>query len=66
MKPTDDPYGIDARDRTIGNLRKDNKQLKLRVEALDELLVCYRVGKRPSEQLFAKLEKSKQALKGGE
>jgi phage pi2 protein 07 len=45
------------------------EQLKVkdeRIEAIEQLLVCYRLGKRPTEKLFSKLEKTKQALKGGD
>jgi hypothetical protein len=39
------------------------KELEERIEALEQLLVCYRVGKNPSEALHRKLEETKQALK---
>ena len=41
------------------------KNLDERIEALERLLVCYRVRKNPSEALHRKLEKTKQALEGG-
>ena len=40
-------------------------ELQKRNEALEELLVCYRLQKRPPEKLFNKLDKTKQALKDG-
>jgi len=36
--------------------------LEKRVKALEELCVCYRLDKRPSEKLFDALEKSKKKL----
>ena len=30
-----------------------------RIRALEELLVCYRIGRRPTERLLNKLEKTK-------
>lgn len=33
------------------------------VAAKDQLLVCYRTGKRPSEALFKKLDKAEKTLK---
>ncbi len=43
-------------------LEERNKALEKRIEALEQLLVCYRLGKRPSEMLSKKLEKTKEAL----
>lgn len=37
-------------------------EYKERVEALEALLVCYRLGKQPSEALHQKLAKTKKAL----
>lgn len=39
-----------------------NKKLKARIEALEQLLVCYRIGKNPSEKLHKMLDKTKQEL----
>ena len=36
-----------------------------RIEALEELLVCYRIGRRPTEKLHKKLDKTKAALQQG-
>ena len=33
-----------------------------RIDALEKLLVCYRVGKHPSEKLFTELEKTKKSI----
>ena len=35
-------------------------------EAKDSLLACYRLGKRPSEALFKKLDKAKEAIEAAE
>jgi len=44
-------------------LQADNKRLRERLDAVEELNVCYRLGRQPSEKLHRKLEKTKQALK---
>ena len=38
------------------------KLLWERIDVLEKLLVCYRVGKHPSEKLFTKLEKTKKSI----
>ena len=38
------------------------KLLWRRIDALEQLLVCYRVGKNPTEKLHTKLEKTKKAM----
>ncbi len=43
-------------------LETENKLLKERLEALEALLICYRVQKNPSEKLHKKLDKTKRAL----
>lgn len=40
----------------------ENKLLRELVKAKDDLLVCYRIGKRPSESLFKRLDKYGAAL----
>lgn len=37
----------------------DVGKLILRTEALEKLLVCFRISKPPSEKLFAQLDKTK-------
>lgn len=42
----------------------DREKLRIavaRVEALEALLVCYRIGKYPTEKLHVQLEKSKKS-----
>ena len=39
------------------------KILWARIDALEQLLVCYRVGKRPSEKLFTKLNRTEKDIK---
>ena len=53
-------------------LEKENKRLReianRRIKALNELLVCYRIGRQPSERLFKELkitEKKWSKLEGG-
>jgi len=38
------------------------KLLWERIDALEQLLVCYRVGKNPTERLHTKLEKTKKTM----
>ena len=40
----------------------ENAALRERVDALESLLVCYRVGKRPTEALLKKLDTTRAAL----
>ena len=43
----------------------NNKKLKIlwaRIDALNQLLVCYRVGRCPSEKLFTKLAKTEKDI----
>ena len=42
---------------------RERDRLRERNVALEELLVCYRIGRRPTEKLYRKLDKTKQALK---
>ncbi len=43
--------------KTIDNLITENTRFKKLIECKDKLLVCYRLGKRPSEKLLNDLEK---------
>lgn len=38
------------------------KLLWRRIDALERLLVCYRLDKRPTEKLFTELEKTKKTI----
>lgn len=38
----------------------DEGKLIRRIDALSNLLVCYRVGKRPTEKLFAELARTEE------
>jgi len=54
--------------KELEKLKTENAMLVEALEIKEEFLVCYRLGKRPSEKLFDRLEKNKQALakiKGG-
>jgi allophanate hydrolase subunit 1 len=42
---------------------KRTERLEERIEALKQLLVCYRIGKLPTEKLHQLLDKTKKALK---
>lgn len=55
------PDEFDAYDND--QLRSQNKILWERVQALDALLVCYRVGKRPSEKLLCRINRSEIDMK---
>lgn len=43
--------------RYCRELGEENEKLREGINAKDELLICYRLGKRPSEKLFNKLDK---------
>ncbi|KKM62899.1 hypothetical protein LCGC14_1516980 [marine sediment metagenome] len=47
----------------LKQLQAENRWLKRRVRALEDLGACYRCGTRPTEKLFKELERTKQALK---
>ena len=38
------------------------KKLEARLEAVEQLLVCYRLGKRPTEKLMTELDSTRKAL----
>ena len=44
-------------DPIINKLELENERLEELVKDKDELLVCYRIGKRPSERLIDKLNR---------
>ena len=44
-------------------MAKIEEILRKRVECLEELLVCYRVGRRPPENLMGRLDNNKKQLK---
>ncbi len=68
MTDNDDgrPLGDDERSRwTAGEVRElldENEALRGRLSAVERLLVCYRVGKQPSEKLHRDLASSRDAL----
>ena len=47
----------------IAKLKAEKERLRELVKSKDELLVCYRIGKKPSEKLLDKLYRLEQALK---
>ena len=47
-------------------LRADNKRLRERLDAVEDLAACYRLQRSPTEKLFKRLEKTKLALKASE
>lgn len=56
---------IEARDAAIRKECADREaQLLDAAKAFQELATCYRIGKRPSEKLFARLEKANAAIEG--
>ena len=63
------PHEHDQTDREkaiIEYFRNSHDALVERIDALEELLVCYRIGRRPTEKLHKKLDKTKAALKKAE
>jgi hypothetical protein len=48
--------------KQLNALRAENKRLRDAALAFQELTVCYRINKRPSEKLFKRLEKARAAL----
>lgn len=56
------PGVLQALERRADALQKLAGALARRVEAQESLLVCYRVGRRPTEELFASLADSAGAL----
>lgn len=56
---------IEARDTAIRKECADREtQLLDAAKAFQELATCYRIGKRPTEKLFARLEKANAAIMG--
>ena len=53
---------IEWQNERIESLEERLKKAVELIDAKDELLVCYRIGKRPTEKLFAKLKTLKEAL----
>ena len=49
-------------DHNNKSLRADNKVLRERLDAVEDLAACYRLQRSPTEKLFKRLEKTKQAL----
>jgi hypothetical protein len=47
-------------------LRADNQRMREAALAFQELTVCYRINKRPSEKLFKRLDQARAALDGKE
>ena len=48
-------------EKDVDDKDAENKRLKELLEAKDELLVCYRLGRRPTEKLMKKLDRLKAA-----
>lgn len=46
-------------------LYAENEHLRARLDAVERLLVCYRIGKQPSEKLHRDLERTRRALAEG-
>jgi hypothetical protein len=44
------------------SMARELREANERVSALEQLVVCYRVGKRPSEKLLAELDRTRKAL----
>ena len=46
----------------LAQMRNENSAIRLRNEAVEEMMICYRIGKKPTEELFDKLDSSKKML----
>ena len=46
----------------LEKMRNENSAIRLRNEAVEEMMICYRIGKKPTEELFDKLDSSKKML----
>jgi hypothetical protein len=51
-----------ANPATVAQMARELREANERVSALEQLVVCYRVGKRPSEKLLAELDRTRKAL----
>ncbi|KKL80983.1 hypothetical protein LCGC14_1999290 [marine sediment metagenome] len=47
----------------LDTANKENKRLRDRLDAVEQLAACYRMQRRPTEKLFCLLDKTEQALK---
>lgn len=55
----DEHYGCGEK---IAELEQENQRLRELVDAKNQLLVCYRIGKQPTEKLFDKLKRLEKEL----
>ena len=63
MKPIDfAEIEIGELEARLLELKADNKVLRERLDAVEALTACYRLQRSPTEKLFKRLEKTKQAL----
>lgn len=46
----------------VRKLQAENKHLRARLDAVEQLTACYRLHRRPTEKLLRLLDKTKQAL----
>ena len=50
-------------DAKEAELKAENKKLLAAARAYQDLSVCYRIGKRPTEKLFSQLDRANALLK---
>jgi len=54
---------MDEKEAELKAVKAENKKLLSAARAYQDLSVCYRIGKRPTEKLFSQLEKANALLK---
>jgi len=54
---------MDEKEAELKAVKAENKKLLSAARAYQNLSVCYRIGKRPTEKLFSKLERANALLK---
>ena len=63
QKPKGPGIGGRVMDAKEAELKAENKKLLAAARAYQDLSVCYRIGKRPTEKLFSQLDRANALLK---